>query len=90
MPLIQRLVARNWNLAISGLDFTASRVAKSVAVSTPLRIGVSVVVMTGTPFLVSVVLVSVSGLASVDARTGPTVARATLAGIRAQHGSATD
>src|SRR5688572_27108279 len=45
VPLTQRLVARNWNLAMSGLAFTASRVANSVAVSTPLRVGNSVVFM---------------------------------------------
>src|SRR4029453_9660535 len=38
VPLTQRLLARNWKLAIRGLAFTASRVAKSVAVSTPLRV----------------------------------------------------
>ena len=45
MPLTQRLVARNWNLAISGLALTASSVANRVAVSTPLRTGLSVVVI---------------------------------------------
>ena len=45
MPLTQRLLARNWNLAISGVARTASRVANRVAVSTPLRIGLSVTVI---------------------------------------------
>ena len=44
VPLIHLLVARNWNLAISLLPLTASRVAKRAAVSTPLRVGVSAVV----------------------------------------------
>src|SRR5215472_18346652 len=38
VPLTHWLCARNWNLAASGACFTASRVAKRVAVSTPLRI----------------------------------------------------
>ena len=37
VPLTQVLLARNWNFAISGEPFTASSVANSVAVSTPLR-----------------------------------------------------
>ena len=37
VPAIHRLLARNWNFAISGSPLTASRVANSVAVSTPLR-----------------------------------------------------
>ncbi len=37
VPEIQRLEARNWNLASSRCALTASRVAKSVGVSTPLR-----------------------------------------------------
>src|SRR5215217_8968818 len=41
VPLTHLLVARNWNLAISLLPLTASRVANKVAVSTPLRIGLS-------------------------------------------------
>src|SRR3954451_10150140 len=45
VPEIQRLDARNLNLAASGAAFTASMVAKSVAVSTPLRMGLSMVVM---------------------------------------------
>src|SRR6266536_2866529 len=45
VPLTQRLVARNWNLAMSVSPFTASSVANRVAVSTPLRTGLSVVVM---------------------------------------------
>ena len=45
VPLSQVLVARNWNLAISGWPLTASRVANSVAVSTPLRLGFSMVVL---------------------------------------------
>src|SRR5262245_39549972 len=45
VPLTHLLVARNWNLAMSGLPLTASRVAKRVAVSTPLRTGFSVTVM---------------------------------------------
>src|SRR5262245_6939937 len=47
VPLTHRLVARNWNLAMSGLPLTASRVAKSVAVSTPLRTGFSMIVIGG-------------------------------------------
>src|SRR5215211_503930 len=38
VPSIHWLSARNWNLAASGAALTASRVAKRVAVSTPLRI----------------------------------------------------
>ena len=38
VPLTHWLWARNWNLAASGACFTALRVAKRVAVSTPLRI----------------------------------------------------
>ena len=45
VPLTQWLVARNWNWAMSGLALTASSVAINVAVSKPLRLGVSVVVM---------------------------------------------
>src|SRR5436190_16605875 len=37
VPLIHSLLVRNWNLAASGAAFTASSVAKRVAVSTPLR-----------------------------------------------------
>jgi hypothetical protein len=44
-PSIQRLWARNRNCAISGWALIASSVANSVAVSTPLRVGVVVVVM---------------------------------------------
>jgi hypothetical protein len=36
-PSIQRLLARNWNLAISGWAVIASSVANSRSVSTPLR-----------------------------------------------------
>ena len=43
-PLIHLLLARNWNLAMSLLPLTASSVANNVAVSTPLRMGSSVVV----------------------------------------------
>src|SRR6266545_1925139 len=39
VPLIHSLPARNWNVAASGAALTASRVAKRVAVSTPLRVG---------------------------------------------------
>src|SRR5262245_3838730 len=39
VPLIQRLVARNWKFASSGLPLTASRVANRVGVSTPLSGG---------------------------------------------------
>src|SRR5215472_4106946 len=46
VPLTHVFVARNWNLAMSGSPFTASSVANRVAVSTPLRIGLSVVVIT--------------------------------------------
>src|SRR5512132_2829032 len=38
VPLTHWLWARNWNRAASGACFTASRVAKRVTVSTPLRI----------------------------------------------------
>jgi hypothetical protein len=38
VPEIHSLWARNWNFAASGAAFTASRVAKRVAVSTPLRV----------------------------------------------------
>ena len=81
MPLIQRLVARNWNFAISGLDFTASRVAKSVAVSTPLRIGVSVVVMMWDSVLCCVPWML---------ERLPRWLRRPLPGIRGHHGSITD
>ncbi len=49
VPLSHSLWARNWNLAAAGASFTASSVAKRVAVSTPLRMWsvVSVVVMSG-------------------------------------------
>ena len=47
VPAIQRLLARNWNLASSGSLLMASIVANSVAVSTPLRIGLSMVMVTG-------------------------------------------
>jgi hypothetical protein len=36
VPLTHRLVARNWNLASSGVALTTPSVAKSVGVSTPL------------------------------------------------------
>src|SRR6266511_6458228 len=45
VPLTHWLWARNWNLAASGACLTASRVAKRVAVSTPLRAVMSVVVI---------------------------------------------
>src|SRR6266542_3959702 len=45
VPLIHWLWARNWKLAASGACLTASRVANRVAVSTPLRAVMSVVVM---------------------------------------------
>src|SRR5436305_6812008 len=45
VPDCHRLEARNWNLAASGAAFTASRVANSMEVSTPLRTGLSVMVM---------------------------------------------
>src|SRR6266545_4474202 len=38
VPLIHSLPARNWNSAACGAALTASRVAKRVAVSTPLRV----------------------------------------------------
>src|SRR5262245_14140829 len=44
VPITQRLVARNWNFASSGLPRTASMVPKRFGTSTPLRLGVSVVV----------------------------------------------
>src|SRR5690242_20544083 len=45
VPLIQVLVARKRNFAMSGSPFTASSVANRVAVSTPLRTGFSAMVM---------------------------------------------
>ena len=51
VPVTQVLLARNWNLAISCCPFTASRVANSVAVSTPLRRGLSVVVVMDPPLV---------------------------------------
>src|SRR6266536_1213605 len=45
VPLTQRLVARNWNLAMSVSPFTASSVANRVAVSTPFRTWFSVMVI---------------------------------------------
>src|SRR4029453_7655444 len=39
VPLIHSLVARNWNLASPGLALTASSVANTVGVSTPLSGG---------------------------------------------------
>src|SRR3954468_10660321 len=45
VPDCHRLEARNWNLAASGAAFTASIVANSIDVSTPLRTGLSVMVM---------------------------------------------
>ena len=45
VPLTHLLVARNWKSAISWFALTALMVAKRVAVSTPLRIGLSVTVM---------------------------------------------
>ena len=56
VPLIHSLSARNWNSAASGACLTASRVANSVAVSTPLRVASFVVVV------VVVVVMSVSFL----------------------------
>src|SRR4051794_37451151 len=47
VPLSHWLLARNWNWAASGAALTASRVANRAAVSTPLRVEVSVVVMSG-------------------------------------------
>src|SRR3954454_2518567 len=47
VPLSHSLLARNWNRAASGAALTASRVANRAVVSTPLRIDVSVVVMSG-------------------------------------------
>src|SRR6266487_2693740 len=38
VPPIHWLWVRNWNFAASGAALTASRVAKRVAVSTPLRV----------------------------------------------------
>ena len=38
VPLIHSFPARNWNFAASGAALTASRVAKRVPVSTPLRV----------------------------------------------------
>src|SRR5215471_18642485 len=46
VPLTHVFVAQNWNLAMSESAFTASNVANRVAVSTPLRIELSVVVIT--------------------------------------------
>src|SRR5215475_5428171 len=45
VPLIQVLVARKRNFAMSGSPLTASIVANRVAVSTPLRTGFSAMVM---------------------------------------------
>src|SRR6266566_4482978 len=45
VPLSHWLWARNWNWAASGAALTASRVAKRVAVSTPLRVGSLTVVV---------------------------------------------
>src|SRR5438034_5143242 len=45
VPLIHRLVARNWNFASSGLALTASSVANRVGVSTPLSAGRGLVVV---------------------------------------------
>ncbi len=36
VPLTQRFTARNWNAASAGAPFTASMVAKSAGVFTPL------------------------------------------------------
>src|SRR5262245_17101488 len=47
VPITQRLVARNWNFASSGLPRTASIVPKRFGMSTPLRLGDSVVVTVG-------------------------------------------
>src|SRR5829696_3180566 len=49
VPLIHWLWARNWNWAAAGAALTASRVANRVAVSTPLRVEVSVLVMVVSP-----------------------------------------
>src|SRR5512138_666604 len=54
VPEIHSLCARNWNLAASGAAFTASRVANSVAVSTPLRIDSLTVAVMRVLLLVSV------------------------------------
>src|SRR4051794_34208870 len=45
VPDTQVLLARNWNSASPGSAFTAFSVAKSALVSTPLRMGRSVVVL---------------------------------------------
>jgi hypothetical protein len=45
VPRAHSLRARNWKWAASGACFTASSVAKRVAVSTPLRVPSSVWVM---------------------------------------------
>src|SRR5690606_6281436 len=48
VPPIHWLWARNWNFAAAGACLTASRVAKRVSVSTPLRVdGVLVMDMVG-------------------------------------------
>jgi hypothetical protein len=39
VPPTHSFLARNWNWAICGASFTASRVANSVGTSTPLRAG---------------------------------------------------
>src|SRR5215207_1745844 len=52
VPFTQRFVARNWNLAMSLLALTAPRVAKRPAVSTPLRVGLSIVVIACAPCVV--------------------------------------
>src|SRR5690242_2613017 len=86
VPDSQRLVARNWNLARSVSPFTASRVANRVAVSTPLRTALSVVVMD------SLLIRGRSGAADsrpVEVRRAAPVAHpcpARICDTRAQHG----
>src|SRR5690348_10048392 len=55
VPVSQVLLARNWNAAISFCSLTASRVANSAGVSTPLRGWRAVVVVISAPVLVGVV-----------------------------------
>src|SRR6478735_9334211 len=61
VPVSQVLLARNWNAAISFWPLTASRVANSAGVSTPLRGWRAVAVVISSPVLVGVVAGSSSG-----------------------------
>src|SRR5690242_14617287 len=61
VPVSQVLLARNWNAAISFCFLTASRVANSAGVSTPLRGWRAVVVVIRSPVLVGWLLVRPAG-----------------------------